>query len=84
MEAFTKNQQRCCGTADNVHITVGILLTTSTKNFFPQGWRGGSAVKSTDCSSEGHEFKSQKPQSGSQPSVTRTLFLKVATAYLLK
>jgi hypothetical protein len=25
-----------------------------------QGWRGGSAGKSTDCSSGGHEFKSQQ------------------------
>jgi hypothetical protein len=28
------------------------------------GWRGGSVVKSTDCSSEGPEFKSQQPQGG--------------------
>ena len=33
------------------------------------GWRGCSAVKSTDCSSRGHEFKSQQPHGGSQPSV---------------
>jgi hypothetical protein len=43
-------------------------------------------VKSTDCSSEGPEFKSQQPHSGSQPSVIRsvTLFwcLKTATVYL--
>ena len=31
------------------------------------GWRDGSAVKSTDCSSEGPEFKSQKSHGGSQP-----------------
>jgi hypothetical protein len=36
------------------------------------GWRGGSAVKSTDCSSEGPEFKSQQPHGGSQPSVMRS------------
>ena len=37
---------------------------------------GTSAVKSTDCSSEGPEFKSQQPHGGSQPSVMRsdTLF----------
>jgi hypothetical protein len=29
------------------------------------GWRDGSAVKSTDCSSEGPEFKSQQPHGGS-------------------
>jgi hypothetical protein len=38
--------------------------------------RDGSTVKSTDCFSEGPEFKSQQPHGGSQPSVTRsgTLF----------
>jgi hypothetical protein len=36
------------------------------------GWRDGSAVKSTDCSSEGPEFKSQQPHEGSQPSVMRS------------
>jgi hypothetical protein len=52
------------------------------------GWRDGSAgVKSTDCSFEGPEFKSQQPHGGSQPSVMRsdTLFwccLKRATVYL--
>jgi hypothetical protein len=35
------------------------------------GWRDGSAVKRTDCSSEGPEFKSQQPHGGSQPSVMR-------------
>jgi hypothetical protein len=40
------------------------------------GWRDGSAGKSTDCSSKGSEFKSQKPHGGSQPPVMRydTLF----------
>jgi hypothetical protein len=33
------------------------------------GWRDGSAVKSTDCSFKGPEFKSQQPHDGSQPSV---------------
>jgi hypothetical protein len=33
------------------------------------GWRDGSAVKSTDCSSEGSEFKSQQPHGGLQPSL---------------
>jgi hypothetical protein len=36
------------------------------------GWRDGSAVKSTDCSSKGPEFKSQQPHGGSQPSITRS------------
>jgi hypothetical protein len=33
------------------------------------GWRDGSAVKSTDYSSRGPEFNSQKPHGVSQPSV---------------
>jgi hypothetical protein len=37
-----------------------------------EGWRDGSAVKSTGCSSEGPEFKFQQPHSGSQPSVMRS------------
>jgi hypothetical protein len=37
-----------------------------------KGWRDGSAVKSADCSSEGHEFKYQQPHDGSQPSVIRS------------
>jgi hypothetical protein len=38
----------------------------------PRGWRDGSVVKSTDCSSKGPKFKSQQPHGGSQPSVTRS------------
>jgi hypothetical protein len=34
-----------------------------------EGWRDGSAVKSTGCSSSGPEFNSQQPHGGSQPSV---------------
>ena len=34
-----------------------------------KGWRDGSVVKSTDCSSRGHKFNSQQPHGGSQPSV---------------
>jgi hypothetical protein len=34
-----------------------------------EGWRDGSAVKSTDCSSRGPGFNSQQPYGGSQPSV---------------
>jgi hypothetical protein len=37
-------------------------------------WRDGSAVKSTDCSSEGPEFKSQQPHGGSQPPIMRSDF----------
>jgi hypothetical protein len=31
--------------------------------------RDGSEVKSTDCSSRGHEFNSQQPHGDSQPPV---------------
>jgi hypothetical protein len=34
-------------------------------------WRDGSGVKSSDCSSEGPEFKSQQPHVNSQLSVMR-------------
>jgi hypothetical protein len=37
-----------------------------------RGWRYGSVVKSTDCSSEGPEFKSQQSHGGSQPSLMRS------------
>jgi hypothetical protein len=33
------------------------------------GWRDGSVVKSTGCSSKGPEFNSQQPQGGSQSSI---------------
>jgi hypothetical protein len=36
------------------------------------GWRDGSVDKSTDCSSESPEFKSQKPHGGSQSPVMRS------------
>ena len=45
---------------------------TPHKNKYTWGWRDGSAVKNTDCSSRGPEFKSQKPHDCSQPSVTRS------------
>jgi hypothetical protein len=41
------------------------------ENNYYWGWRDGSAVKSTDCSSRGPEFNSQQPHGGSQPSVMR-------------
>ena len=37
--------------------------------FKKMGWRDGSAVKRTDCSSRDPEFNSQQPHGGSQPSV---------------
>ena len=35
----------------------------------PWGWRGGSKVKSIDCSCREHRFQSQHPYCSSQPSV---------------
>jgi hypothetical protein len=43
-----------------------------TNNTLLLGWRDGSVVKSTDCSTEGPEFKSQQPHGGSQPSIMRS------------
>jgi hypothetical protein len=45
------------------------VLCKSSKKGSKKGWRDGSVVKSTDCSSEGPEFKSQQPHGGSQPSI---------------
>jgi hypothetical protein len=40
-------------------------------------------IKSTDCSSEGPEFKSQQPHGGSQPSIMRSSGVsKDSTVYL--
>jgi hypothetical protein len=44
----------------------------TNKKQYKRGWRDDSAVKSTDCSSEGPEFKSQQPHGGSQPSEMRS------------
>jgi hypothetical protein len=48
------------------------IYTNENKKLLGEGWRNGSAVKSTDCSSKGPEFKSQQPHDGSQPSVKRS------------
>ena len=40
------------------------------KNVPHGGWRDGSVVKSTDCTSRGPEFNSQQPHGGSQSSLT--------------
>jgi hypothetical protein len=42
------------------------LLKFNTDNL---GWRDGTGVKSTDCSSRGPGFNSQQPHGGSQASV---------------
>ena len=47
------------------------------------GWRDGSEVGSTGCSSRGREFDSQQPRGGSQPLVMRSgaLFWYVGIAW---
>jgi hypothetical protein len=54
------------------HVAFLSYLTHSFKNISGGGWRDGSEVKSTDCSSEGPEFKFQQPHGGSQPLVMRS------------
>ena len=49
------------------YIAVSCILGEPGRNA-GLGWRDGSVVKSTDCSSRGPEFNSQQPH-GSQPSV---------------
>jgi hypothetical protein len=44
------------------------------KNVSQGGWRDGSVVKNTDCSSSGPEFNSQQPHGGSQPPVMESKF----------
>jgi hypothetical protein len=41
--------------------------TFCLKKIKNKGWRDGSVVKSTDCSSRGCKFNSQQPPGGSQP-----------------
>ena len=48
-------------------VSLGCLKTCLKKE--GEGWRDGSVIKSTDCSSKGPEFNSHQPHGGSQPSV---------------
>jgi hypothetical protein len=49
--------------ADGIPIYINLF-----KKILGAGEIDGSAVKSTDCSSKGPEFKFQQPYAGSQPS----------------
>jgi hypothetical protein len=49
-----------------------VSCTKAVYRNLDSGWRDGSVVKSTNCSSEGPEFKSQQPHGGLQPSVMRS------------
>jgi hypothetical protein len=44
--------------------TKTLTKTTTKKKKKNRGWRDGSAVKSTECSSRGPEFNSQEPHGG--------------------
>jgi hypothetical protein len=44
-----------------------LSLEGSFQNYTVGGWRDGSVVKSTGCSSRGPEFNSQQPHGGSLP-----------------
>jgi len=60
-----------------------LFIVTEVSRSFIGGWRDGSEVKSTDCSSRGPEFNSQQPHGGSQASVMRyDVCLKRGTLYL--
>ena len=55
----------------NTHSTLlGLRLALNIVSL--KGWRDGSEVKSTGCSSRGPEFNSQQPHGGSQPFVLRS------------
>ena len=62
LKAFTKTARQ----HETLNLRVMDLSTTLGTSL---GWRDGSVVKSTDCSSRGPEFNSQQPLGGSQPYV---------------
>jgi hypothetical protein len=68
--AFALRKQAELNTFSCVFLNSGLEYSpsdgaTHLKNGPSWNWRDGSAVKSTDCSSEGSEFKSQQPHDGS-------------------
>jgi hypothetical protein len=56
----------------NIQICRKTRIPIKYKEILGRGWRDALAVKSTDCSSKGPEFKSQQPHDGSQPSIIRS------------
>jgi hypothetical protein len=54
-----------------IHSCISLASKQCLKTSF-WGWQDGSGGKSTDCSSEGPEFKSQQPHGGSQPPIMRS------------
>jgi hypothetical protein len=49
-----------------VQLSQGLGKTITQLKNKARDWKGGSAVKSTDCSSRGPQFNSQQPHGGSQ------------------
>ena len=49
-----------------------LVVQLNSKDHLALGWWDDSVGKSTDCSSEGPEFKFQQPYGGSQPPVIRS------------
>ena len=47
-------------------------LTSAHKKGTYRGWRDGSEIKGTGCSSRGPQFNSQQPHGGLQPPVMRS------------
>jgi hypothetical protein len=60
--------EQCC---DHPHFA-RTCLTPEFKILNRVGWSDGSAVKCTDCSSKGPEFKPQQPHGDSQPPIIRS------------
>jgi hypothetical protein len=60
----------------NLQVSQAVTSVTEVFKASSGGWRDGSVVKSTDCSSRGPELNSQQPHDGSQPSImgSDTLF----------
>ena len=75
-----QKQDLCSPDISNVMVLSFLVTSRRVEKIISQAcgaWRDGSVVKSTDCTSEGPEFKPQ--QRGSQPSVMRSdaLFWRV-------
>jgi hypothetical protein len=71
LEIAVKFQKQSLNKISPVPSQLTVDVHTSTFKLLLGGWRDGSAVKSTDNSFGGHEFKFQQPHGSSQPSVTR-------------
>ena len=56
-------------TTFSIEESVSVSKVKMIQDRSPWGWRDGSAVKSIDYSSRGHEFNSQQPHDGSQSSI---------------